>query len=209
MLDQALLTELQYALLEPPDGGQSFPSEIWTRDEVLGAVNGGERSLLRQTHLLVRKTELAVLAGAIYVTLPDDWLATAHLVWRAADGTHYPLGPSDSFEIDHGLPTWETTPGRPQVYLDSDTETLRLRLGPTPAVGGTAILYYVARPTEVNGNGRSVTVPDDYLSGVKYDALATLLSKAGRLQDPARAEYCRQRVEVAVVAAEIILGGWS
>jgi len=67
----------------------------------------------------------------------------------------------------------------------------------------------VAVPTPVNGNGRNFTVPDDYISAVKYDALGWLLSKVGRLQDAERAAYCQQRQEMAVTAAEILLGGWA
>ena len=33
MIDQDLLTALQYALIEPPDGGASWLSGLWTRDE--------------------------------------------------------------------------------------------------------------------------------------------------------------------------------
>ena len=72
-----------------------------------------------------------------------------------------------------------------------------------------APLLYVAVPTAVNGNGLSLTVPDDYLSAVKYDALGWLLNKVGRLQDPERAAYCRQRQALTVTAAELILGGWA
>jgi hypothetical protein len=209
MTDQALLTELQYALLEPPDGGQSFPSGVWTHDEVIDAVNAAERQLLRTTHLLVTRTELAVLAGATSVTLPAGWLATLHLVWRTAANVRHPLAPIDTTEVDLGEHTWETTPGTPKGYLDSDTETLKLRLAPVPDANGTIELLYVAVPTAVNGNGRSFTVPDEYISGVKYGGLETLLGKAGRLQDPTRAAYCRQRAQMVGIAAEIILGGFA
>jgi hypothetical protein len=209
MTDQALLSELQYALMEPPNGGQSFPSEVWTRDEVIEAVNGGERSILRETYLLVSRTTVAVLAGATSVALPADWLATLSGAWLTAGNVRTPLSPADAFEVDTDSPGWENTSGTPLVYLDSDGDTLTLRLSPIPSANGTLELLYVAVPTAINGNGRSFTVPDDYLSGVKYDALGWLLSKVGRLQDPERAAYCRQRQQLAVQAATIVLGGWS
>ncbi len=207
MIDQDLLTEIQFALLEAPDGGQSFPSAVWTRAEVLDAVNGGERTLLREAHLLLQRTEISVLAGTIAIDLPTDWLATALVVWRDSLSVRTLLSPSDETELDLAIPDWRLTAATPKVYLDSDTDTLTLRLGPMPLADGTVELWYVARPEEVNGNGREFTVPDDFTPGIKYDALATLLSKAGRLQDPRRAAYCRQRVELIVAASEILLQG--
>lgn len=207
MIDQDLLTEIQYALIEPPDGGASFPSGIWTRAEVIEILNNAQQDLLQRTHLVVQRTEIGVLAGATAIDLPTDWLATGHLVWRAADGTRIPLGPIDTTEIDLALPTWETVPGDPIGYLDSDTDTLKLRLGPIPATDGTIELLYIAVPPDVNGHGRSFVVPEEYLSGVKYNCLGSLLAKVGRLQDPTRAAYCQQRFDLTVLAAQIILGG--
>lgn len=219
MIDQALLSELQYCLLEPPDGGQSFPSEVWRREEVIEAVNAAERQLLRRTHLLITRTEIPVPAPSSPVTLPLNWLATAHLVWREGDtvdengtvtatGARVPLAPVDVTEANLGNPDWRDG-GDPLGYDDRDSETRTIRVVPTPHDDGTIELLYVAVPTPVNGNGRSFTVPDDYLSAVKYGALETLLGKVGRLQDPERAAYSRRRVDLLVAAAEVVLGGWA
>lgn len=209
MTDQELLTELQYALVEPPDGGASWPSEIWTRAEVLDGVNGAIRELCRDTHLSVLRTELPILANAVSVALPVDWLATAHLVWRALSGVRTPLGPVDSFESDLALPSWETAGGLPIGYADLDATTLTLKLVPTPAADGTIELLYIARPALVTGSGATLPIADEFASGLKYNALSWLLSKVGRLMDPERAAYCDQRYQLTQVAAELILGGWA
>lgn len=209
MIDQALLTEIQYALLEPPDGGQSWPSEIWTHDEAVGVVAESERQLLRKTHLLVTRVELPIVALATSVSLPSDWLATAHLVWRDLVGRRTPLAPIDLTEADLGSPTWETVAAQPQAYRDSGGESLTLQLVPTPDTNGTIELLYIAAPPEVNGNGRAFTVPDEYLSAVKYGALSMLLRKVGRLLDHDRATYCEQREALTHELAEIVLGGFA
>jgi len=209
MTDQQLLTELQYALLEPPDGGASWPSEVWTRAEVLDAVSAAIRALLRDTHLLTQRTEIAVLANATSVALPADWLATALVVWRTAANVRVPLGPIDETEADLGLPAWETTVGRPIGFADMDSSTLTFRLVPTPDANGTVELLYIPRPADITGAGGTLPVPDEFASAEKYGALSTLLSKVGRLQDPDRAAYCDQRVAVAETAAEILLSGWA
>ena len=141
MLDRELLTELQYALIEPPDGGATWPSQIWTRDEVLDAVNAAVRAVARDTHAVVTWIEQRVLAGSRVIPLPTDWLATGYLVWRTDAGVCTPLGPVDSFEGDLAVPGWEAAPSLPLGYADLDGATLTLRLVPTPATDGWIEMY--------------------------------------------------------------------
>jgi hypothetical protein len=211
MLDRDLLSELQLVLIEPPDGGDTWPSGIWTRAEVLDAVSGGVRAIVRDTHLLVTRVEVAVVAGAVSVALPVDWLATGYLVWRSLTNVRSPLGPVDGFESDLALPSWESVPGTPIGYADLDRQTLTLRLVPTPAENGTLEILYVYRPAELTAitPGAQLPVAEEFTSAVKYGALAYLLRKVGRLLDSERADYCDRRYELTRVASTIILGGWS
>jgi hypothetical protein len=209
--DRELLSELQLVLIEPPDGGDTWPSGIWTRVEALDAVNGGVRALVRDTHLTVKRVELAVVAGATSIALPADWLATGYLVWRSVTLARSPLGPVDGFEGDLASPGWETRPGLPLGYADLDSATLTLRLVPTPAEAGTLELLYVARPAEATATAPGAQLPlaEEFTSGVKYAALGTLLRKVGRLLDVERAEYCDRRYQLTEAVTAIILGGWA
>jgi hypothetical protein len=210
MTDQQMLTEIQYALMEPPDGGASWPSEIWTRDEVLDGVNGALRELLRGTHLVVLRTELVVLAGALSIPLPTAWMATATAVWRdTTTNIRTPLGPVDSFEGDLALPSWETTTGLPLGFVMLDQANLTARLIPTPNANGVVELLYIAQPTAMTGANLTLPVPDEFSSGIKYNTLGWLLGKVGRLQDPERAKYCDTRYDLTEMAANLILGGWA
>lgn len=211
MIDRALLSELQLVLIEPPDGGDTWPSGIWTREEVLDALNAGVRALVHDTHLVVKRSELPVLAGATTIPLPADWLATGYLVWRSLTNVRAPLGPVDGFEGDLALPGWESHPGVPLGYADLDAATLTVRLVPTPAEAGTLEVLYIAVPPTVTATvpGADLPLADEFTSGVKYAALATLLRKVGRLLDQERAEYCDRRYELTRTAAAIIVGGWS
>jgi hypothetical protein len=210
MTDQELLNELQFALLEPPDGGQTWPSEVWTRDEVIGNLNSNTWGWLRDTHALMTRVDLPVLAASLgVVTLPTDWLATGTCVWRSAAGVRTPLGPVDRFEGDLALPSWETTPGTPIGYDEFEADTLTLQLIPRPAANGNLELLYVARTAAVNGAGITLPVPEEFLSGIKYGVLGMLLRKVGRLVDPDRAAYAEQRYELTVTLTKILLGGWA
>lgn len=209
MTDQDLLSEMQLALLEPPDGGASFPSEAWTREEVLDAVNASLRDLARQTTITVTLTTVAVFLGNTGVTLPADWIGTVYLVWRTLTNQRIPLSPAGAFEADTAAPGWEgvTVPARPYAFADLDTSTLRLRLIPTPGEDGTLEILYAQRPAEVAGAGTLLPFPDEFASAEKYGALETLLNKVGRMQDPERASYCGQRRDVAMLAADLLLQG--
>lgn len=210
MLDTALLSELQYALIEPPDGGLTWPGEVWTRDEVLDGLNGSIRSLVRDTQLLVTRTAIPVAAGTRSIDLPASWLMTAWLAWRdSATLVRTPLGPVDAFEGDLALPGWEAAPGSPLAYADLDLATLTLRLVPTPAADGVLECLYIPRPAEVTGTGSPLPLAEEFLSGVKYATLGWLLRKVGRLHDQERATYCEQRYQLTQLASEILLGGWA
>lgn len=208
MIDQELLEELQYALLEPPDGGQSWPSDVWTRDDVLDAVNQGCRQIVRDTLAITTWLEQTVLPNALSVSMPADWMTTAHLVFRTfPQQTRMPLTRVDALEADCATPGWEATVGAPIGYCDLDTNTLELRLVPTPTSLGVLENLYVAVPAAVNGNGLTVPVPDELLSGVKYSALGTLLRAVTRLQDEERARYCDERYQITALATELLVAG--
>lgn len=208
MIDQALLEELQYALLEPPDGGQSWPSGVFSREDVIEATNAACRTLQRGTHLTTTYLEQFILAGSLSVSMPADWLATAHLVWRTfPENVRTPLTPVDAFEADLARPGWEIVRGTPFAYVDLDTNTLELRLVPTPNLTGVLENLYVPVPEAINGNGVEVPVPEEFVSAVKYDALRTLLRAVGRLEDEERAKYCDERYEILELAAELLLKG--
>ena len=209
MTDRELLDELQYVLIEPPDGGDTWPSLIWTRDEVLDAVNAALRALVRGTHLSVKRREYVGVYNPI--SLPTDWLATAALVWWDSFSGFTPLGPVDDFETDLALPLGDyNTVGTPIGYVDLAAETRTLRLVPAPS-GGSVFLLYIAVPPLTTGTapGTELPVPEELASGVKYGALATLLRKVGRLLDDERARYCERRAELTEVATTILLGGWA
>ena len=227
MTDQDVLSLVQRALVEPVDGGASWPSGLWTRDEVIAGLNTRMRQFLRDTHAIVTRVAIDVPALTNPITLPADWIATLHCVWLeetgggvfdpvafdigAYDGSEarHPLSPCDAFESDLMLPTWESTPGTPIVYLDGDQGTLTIRLAPVPVTDGILELMYVALPTAATGAGITLSIPDEYLDGIRNGLLANLLGKVGRGSDPQRAAYCEERFKTCELLTEIILGGWS
>lgn len=211
MIDQDLLEEIQYALLEPPDGGQSWPSEVWTREEVLDAVTHACISVVRDTHAVLTYVEQFLPAGSLSLTVPEDCLTTAHLVWRAQPSQlRTILLPADAFEADQGMPGWEiagATNPIPLAFVNLDTLTQEVRLIPTPFGHGIVEHLYVPIPAAVEGRGEDLPLPDALVTATKYHALSTLLSGVHRLQDPARAAYCDERYAIEVAVTQMLLRG--
>lgn len=209
---QDLLSEIQYALQElpdgEPDGGASWPSEVWTRATVLQAVNDAAAVFVRETRVVTRYVEQPVLIHARSVSMPGDWLASAHLVFRALPSQQRSyLAASDAFEADQGASGWETNEALPYGYIDGDAQTLEIRLVPTPNTNGTLENLYIPQPDPIDGQGATLPIPDLAASALKYGALGILLSGATRLQDPVRAQYCQDRVAVTAAAVQVLLQG--
>lgn len=209
MLDQDLMTQIQYHLIETPDGGQSWSSGLWTRDEVLAYINERQDHFVKQTHIRVEKATIPILTGVYRYDLPDDWVSTIRVYWNP-DGLglpHKPLVRSDSWEADHGIPNW-TTQGVPKLYMDGDVPTLTIQVAPVPIEDGSIEVIYVANCDPVNGNGVDFTVVDEFMPIIKYGVMADMLSKVGRAQDMKRAEYCEKRYQMGIEIARILLKGY-
>jgi hypothetical protein len=214
MIDQDLLSEVQYALMELPpasdeaDGGATWPSEVWRREDVLQAMTDAQATVLRTTKLLVTYVEQVVVPNARSVSMPDNWLGHAHLVFRQdTTQTRGYLPPCDPFEADQGQDGWEEVLGFPLAYLDGDTHTREIRLVPTPEALGVLENTYVPQPDPVDGNGSDLLIPEIAISAVKYRTLGQLLSGPHRLQDPERAAYCDERASVIEATIQVLLQG--
>lgn len=213
MIDQVLLEALQFALVETPDGGSSWLSDLWTRDEVLDLVSQRQSRLLKDTLLTLQAASpmLPVAAGQTRVDLPTDLVRLALVVWRGDDGVVRELPRSDSFEVDHLLPDWDTltTATNPLVYTEFDTPTLQVQIAPASSVAGDLDILYVPTGAALTGDGVPLAVPDELAHALKYGTLADLLLKDGRGKDVGRGTYGQQRYDLAVELTRLLLEGWA
>lgn len=201
-----ILNQIQYHTLEPPDSGATWPSGMWTQAEVVRYLNQRQDRLLRDTHLQVGLVDITVTQGDNLYDLPDDWIRTIRVVWMPDSGGSVELTSGDSWEADHGIPTWTYVEGPPKLYYEEPT--LNIRIAPLPDEAGALQVYYVPIGAQFDGTGEIFTVPDEFVPTVKYGALADMLGKVGRGMDP-RAEYCNQRYALGVEVANMLLTGWK
>lgn len=212
MIDQSLLTAIQYAVVEPPDGGAAWPSGLWNRDEVLSYLNQRQDRLLKQSLIHVKTSPaIAVPALARVLALPADWLRTVSVVWTGNDGQIRELQRVDLFEVDHADTDLSrtATASLPLYYMEYDPANLEVEIGPAPTGVGSLSVLYVPVGTELTGNGVSILVPDELETSLKYGTLADMLGKDGRGKDPTRAAYGEERFQMGIEAAKLILEGWA
>lgn len=212
MTDQTLLTQLQYALLEPPDGGQSWPSGLWTRDEVVNLLTQRQSRLQKeaQLHVALASPNLTVVINQTRVDLPTDCIRCVTVVWRGSDGTVRELDRADSFEADHLASTWEATAATyPLVYMEFDALQNQIQIAPKPSVAGEIELLYLPTGGNLTGNGVSLTVPDDCAPILKYGTLQDQFAKDGRGQDLTRAAACEEVYQLGVDVVRLMIKGWA
>jgi hypothetical protein len=211
MIDQHLLTAVQYALVEPPTGGLSYASELWSVAEILGALDHRQQRLLKTTHLQVGIVEIPTVIGQERYTLPDDWLATALVAWDTGTGTSRTVKEvfrADMHQADLGDASWEVTPGTPFAYSDADVPTRTIQLMPAPSAAGTIQVLYIPIASAPTGAGEHLQVPEELcLPVLKYGVLASALGKVGRAQDPQRAAYCEWRGRLGEEVTKLLLMG--
>lgn len=202
--ESQVYNQIQYHVLEPPDSGATWPSALWTLEEITRYMNQRQDRLLRLTHLQVGLADITVTAGDNLYDLHDDLIRVIRVLWYPASGGSYELTDGDSWEADHGIPDWTTNDNPPKLYYVEPT--LNIRIVPLPNEGGTLQVFYVPIGAQFDGTGEVFTVPDEFVPTVKYGVMADMLSKVGRAMDP-RAEYCRQRFALGVQVANMLLAG--
>jgi hypothetical protein len=207
--DQQILQQLQYVAIEPPDLGATWPSGLWTRDEVIDYLNQRQNRFLKDTHFQIGMANIPVTQGVNSYDLPDDWIATVRVLWQPASGGSYELTRSDAWEADYGMPTWSYVEGPLKTYMDVDSPALMVKLAPLPPEDGNLLYHYVPMSVTLDGNEEIFTLPDEYVPTIKYGALADMLNKVGRATDKSRAEYCEQRYQLGLDIANMLLHGWK
>lgn len=194
-------------MIETTDGGASWHSGLWSRDEVLDYVNERQDGFVKATHIRVEIATITLAIGTARYDLPTDWVATVRIYYQPTTGQKKALVPSSGWEADHGITNW-TSSGTPKVYMDAEVPTLTVQIAPTPDAAGTLELIYIASCDVISGDGVDLTVANEFVPTIKYGALADMFSKVGRSHDPIRAEYCQQRYQLGIEIAQTLLKGF-
>lgn len=209
--DQKVLGELQDIMVEPNDGGLTWPSGLWTTAEVLGYLNERQRWFLQVTQAILSRSTQGIVPAVPRQTLPQTWIATRRIAFLpvGAGQTYQALSPGDQFEMDQFTPTWATSPAtRPTLYSDADPQTLEVVMLPPSIGNGTLHLLLVSQPTPLTGLGVAFSVPDEFVPTIKWGTASDMWSKVGRAQDAIRAKVAEDLWDTGLETAKALMGGF-
>lgn len=200
--DQDLVAMIQYHLLEPATGSTWTGSEQWNLTELTNALQNRRNQILVDTGLVISHStlNLGVPPPVGRVPLSDNVIDVRRVAWRAvAPSTDViPLWPSDEWSSSSFLPDWNLNANTPNSHSIIGPPPLTLQLMPVPIDVGKLEFLTVNAGADLNpAVGVLMGIPDNFAWGVKWGALADLLSIQGQPYDPTRAAYCQQRWEEA------------
>lgn len=210
--DQTLLSAVQTVVLEAPNGGLTFPSGLWTPEEVVTYANQRQADLLKRALVTRVRATIPTIPNNTRHQLPADWILSTRVAWQRlpAPGTILGLRRGDELEIGLATPNWEYQPvaADPYVYMDGDTPALQIQVAPPSQDAGLLHLCYVAIGETLTGGGVTLTIPDLLVPTLKYGILADMFSKLGRAFDPTRAALCEARYAMGIAASQILMAGF-
>lgn len=211
VLDTQILGELQEILVEPNDGGATWPSGLWTSAEVVDYLNQRQRRFMQETQAVVSRSSQGIVPAVPRQAIAQNWVATRRVAFQPVGGLPFQaLSPGDQFEMDQFSPSWASSPAaRPTLYSDADPQTLELVILPPTLGNGTLHFLFVEQPAPLTGLGATFTVPDEFVPTIKWGTLEDMLSKVGRAHDPIRAQIAGQYYSFGVEAAKALMGGFA
>jgi hypothetical protein len=207
-----MVREIQYMLLESPSGisGSGMSGQV-DMDSITYSIRNARNRFVRDVLFPVSHhypgAPTPVTADGI-VDYPQGTMFIHRATWQDSGGSFVPMWRESAYAMDKSKYLWTLESGLPRMYSDSDTTPLQLQLMPVPTDQGQletltidSVNLDVADPTSL------LQVPDEWAHAVKYGALSQILSSAGQITDPLRAQYCESRytqvIEFAKAATSI------
>lgn len=208
-----LVTDLQYALLEPAAAGGTWTGTAqYTLNQLTAAIQRRRDQFLRDTGcVLTTSTPVLTPPSSGRIALDEAVLFVRRADWKpTATQLNQPLMRTDEFAATHFAPAWVQNTESPFAYSVSATPPLTMQLiPPNDGLEGTLELVSVNKGVVLGSGTETILgIPNDFLWVVKYGALSDLLSNDGLALDPQRAQYCearyKQGVELAIKATVVL-----
>lgn len=194
-----LVTDLQYALLEPPAAGGTWTGTDQFNLTVLStAIQRRRDQFLRDTGAILTNTitPYSPPPASGRIDLDEAVLVVRRAAWEpvASGSTLQPLMRTDEWAGTHFAPAWPQSTDLPFAYSSSVVPPITLQLIPPPGADGDLDLVSINKGAVVDPLANlTLGIPNDFAWVVKFGALADLLQGDGLALDPARAAYCEAR----------------
>ena len=203
--DQDVVTDLEYALLEPPTPTVWSGTAMFTLAGLTQPLTRRRDRFLWETGVVQTRT---VTAGVTpdangRLSLPSTTVALRRVVWVVGGASTVAMR-DDEWNMDAFSRAWPTAvvPGI-LAYSVGVTPPLTLQFAPPPNAIGTLDTIGVNLGAALNpSTGVLLGIPDDFAWVLKWGVLADLLSPSGPAADPARASLCAQLWQIGIQAAK-------
>ena len=207
--DAALILQLEYMLLEngDADADGTLLSTMFTTTDFANALDRAQKQFFKDTGIVQTSSTVGVIAGQTRYNLPARTIQLKRVTFTDFDGDIKVLSRSDGFALDRGASNWTVDSSEPYAFISSHHGTLKFEIAPVPNDVGTLGPLTVQLPTDLDGSGVPLEVPDDFAPYILYGALSSLLGDEGEANDPQRAAYCDQRYQEGVELVRLMLGG--
>ena len=215
VLDQALVTVIEYHLLEPPTPTTWTGSLQFTLNDLTQALQRRRDQFLLETGMVLTRTlpVLSPVSGGRF-SLSENVISVRRAAFQTTDGVTTPMKRDDVWSFNHFATSWVQNPGRspesPFGYSVGETPPLTMQIVPPPSDIGTLDLISVNRGAVLNpATGVLMGIPDDWTWVVKWGALADLLAKDGLATDVPRGTYAESRWQQGLQIAKTVSRIWD
>lgn len=187
----------------------SFGSQIWKPDEMIGYVNHSEKAFLRETGIYIDDIPLAVAAGSVILfDKPDGVMDIERMSFNGRR-----LRRQTTWDLERENPNWRANlPGPPRYWHEDHLPVNEFEIDRRPLAGGSFRLFVSKVPAEhlphPDGYLEDMIVSDTWIQYIRWMVLALALSRDGDGQDIARSQYAYKRYSLGVkLASRLIIGG--
>lgn len=205
--DQYLVSQMLYQLIEPQlSGGAWVGTDQFDLAQVQNALQNRLNRFIGDSGCVLTYILQAsgITPPATRALIQPTIIDMRRVAWLTVGGVYSTLWRANEWEMNSFLSGWiQNANDPPQVYSMSVTPPVSIQVAPATTESGTLEMLTVnsgatlalATATTLLG------IPDDLSWGVKWGALADLLSQDAQATDITRAAYCEQRYQEAVQIA--------
>jgi hypothetical protein len=194
LTDVDVYTLIEYHLIEPATGGTWTGTDQFSITDLSQACSRRRNEILQAAACNLAESSLSMTPNTNLVNLTDLVLDVRRCRWVPTSGQPVTLQRGDSRTFQYFTPQYAQTVANPLrwdvIGSPPQTVTLDTKVNVPSALqvlgmaGGADFDPPTASP---------LLMPDDWMWGLKFGAMADILSKEQEGKDVQRAAYCRQR----------------
>jgi len=196
--DSDLYTIMEYHLLEPPTGGNTWTgSSQFALSDLQGALQRRRDEIIQYAGCNLKNLPFLAAAPAIRsLIFPDSTLEPRRIRFIPDSGYGNPvtLGREDTLSFDRFSPSYVSTHAIPGHWSVVTGAPLELDVDAIPNVPGDYDVISLQCGVPFNPPASTpMSIPDDWVWVAKWGALADLLGRESEATDRERADYCLKR----------------